>query len=145
MKLLLHLVLLFALVSPSPTHADEVYPRTGFATKLSTNAHGVRGSAEIVDARTIRLSHFYYDGAGPKVFVYLATANTQAAISNGIAIGNELSHTAYSDATITVTLPISGPILDGYSTISIWCVEFKVNFGSGVFLQNTYLPIVLSN
>ena len=145
MRLALHLMLLLALLTPMPTHAEATYPRTGFATKLSTNAHGVRGLAEIVDARTIRLSHFYYDGAAPKVFVYLATANTQAAISSGIAIGNELSHTAYSDATITVTLPITGPTLDGYSTLSIWCVEFKVNFGSGVFLQNTYLPIVLSN
>ena len=54
MKLALHLVLLFVLMAPAPTRAQTTYPRAGWVAKLSTNQHGVRGFAEIVDARTVR-------------------------------------------------------------------------------------------
>ena len=143
MKLALHLVLLFVLMAPTPAHAQTTYPRTGWVAKLSTNQHGVRGFAEIVDARTVRLTHFYYDGEGPRVYAYVGISNTNSALGSGLVMEQQLNGKgAYADATITLTLPITGPTLDNHAAISIWCADFKVNFGSGSFLQNTYLPVL---
>jgi hypothetical protein len=144
MKLTLLFVLLVGLVAPAPTQAQITYPRAGWVAKLSTNAHGVRGFAEIVDARTVRLTHFYYDGGGPAVYAYLAPSNTNSAFETGLVMEQRLNGKgAYTDSTITLTLPITGPNLDNVSAISIWCADFKVNFGSGSFMGNTFLPIVL--
>ena len=137
------LLALLGLILPTPTRAATTYPRAGWVARLSTNQHGVRGFAEIVDARTVRLNHFYYDGGGPRVYAYLGISNTNSALGSGLVMEQLLNGKgAYADATITLTLPITGPTLDDYAAISIWCADFKVNFGSGSFLQSVYLPII---
>lgn len=120
---------------------DAPYPRAGWTTKLSTLQHGVSGTAEIGDERTIVLRNFNYDGGGPRVYAYLATANTNAAIESGLVTVQQLNRPGnpYVNETITVTLPASAT-LDGYTVISIWCADFKVNFGSGVFRGRTFVP-----
>jgi hypothetical protein len=144
MRFALLLALLFVLCAPSPSHAQTKYPRAGWVAKLSTNAHGVRGFAEIVDAHTVRLTHFYYDGGGPSVYAYLAPSNTNVAFETGLVMEQRLNgNGAYADAVITLTLPITGPNLDTMTAISIWCADFKVNFGSGSFMGQTFLPVVL--
>ena len=140
------LLMLVGTMSSAPTHAATTYPRTGWVARLSTNAHGVRGIAQIVDARTVRLSHFYYDGGGPRVYAYLGISNTNSALGSGLVMEQQLNGKgAYADATITLTLPISGPTLDDYTALSIWCADFKVNFGSGSFMNNTFLPLLERN
>ena len=140
------LLALVGLMLPTPTRATTIYPRAGWVARLSTNQHGVRGFAEIVDARTVRLNHFYYDGGGPRVYAYVGISNTNSALGSGLVMEQQLNGKgAYADATITLTLPISGPTLDDYAAISIWCADFKVNFGSGSFMGSTFLPIVLAN
>ncbi len=118
-----------------PTYAQAGQP------SLSTLQHGVGGTAEIVDERTIVLRNFNYDGGGPQVYAYLATTNTNAAIESGQVTVQQLNRAGvpYVNETITVTLPASAT-LDGYTTISIWCADFKVNFGSGVFRGRTFVP-----
>lgn len=59
------------------------YPRAGWETHLTPMGHGVNGTATILDERTIRLTHFSYDGAAPDMYVYLATNKTSAAFQNG--------------------------------------------------------------
>lgn len=146
MRLVLQLALLFVLMAPAPTHAQVTYPRAGWAARLSTHAHGVRGFAEIVDAHTVRLTHFYYDGGGPQVYAYLAGSNTNTAFETGLVMEQKLNgRGAYTDATITLTLPITGPNLDSVTAISIWCADFKVNFGSGSFMGSTFLPMLMRN
>lgn len=53
--------------------AQTNYPRAGWETHLTQTGHGVKGTATILDERTIRLTHFSYDGAAPDMYVYLAT------------------------------------------------------------------------
>ena len=113
-----------------PQTCIDIYPRAGHTAKLSSLAHGVAGTVTIVDARTIRITGFRYDGTGPLVYVYLGRDNSFAAFNSGRAIGAVLQRRPYVDETIDVQLP-EGQTLDGFTAVSIWCVEFKVNFGSG--------------
>lgn len=135
----------------TPAHAQSSdYPRAGWTTTLTTNAHGVSGTAEIIDARTIRLTNFNYDGGGPQVYAYLGATNDDDAFADGLAIGELLTRpgTPYVDATVDLVLPAE-LTLDGYDAISIWCVDFRVNFGSGTFAPadngdgpRVYLPLM---
>jgi hypothetical protein len=135
-------------VATSPTLATEfetatAYPRAGWKAKLSTLQHGVSGTAEILDERTIVLRNFNYDGGGPSVYAYLAPVNTNAAFETGVATVQRLNRAGvpYVNETITVTLPATAT-LDSYTAISIWCADFRVNFGSGIFRGSTFVPLL---
>ena len=121
---------LLTLITPTVTLADPA--RTGAMTELSTLAHQVSGTATIVSTNAIRIDDFTYDGGGPAVYFYLGTNNTQQAFVHGIPIGGLLTGQVFSGNTVTVTLP-AGQTLDGYNAISVWCVDFAANFGSGNF------------
>jgi hypothetical protein len=110
------------------------YPRAGYEAELSTLAHNVSGTATIVDANTILIEHFNYDGDGPAVYFYLGTEDAQAAFESGIPIGPLLTGTVYNDDEVVVHLTGS-TTLDGYNGISVWCVDFVANFGSGTFID----------
>ena len=128
-------------LAAAATQNDTPYPRAGWSTQLSTLAHGVSGKVTIVDAQTIVLSEFNYDGGGPRVYAYLGITNTNAAFEAGLPIGPLLTRAnpAYVSDTLTLTLPAS-QTLDGYTAIAIWCTDFKVNFGSGLFAAPALTP-----
>ena len=110
------------------------YPRAGYEAQLSTLAHGVSGTVTIVDADTLVVENFNYDGGGPAVYFYLGTENTQAAFIAGIPIGPLQSGTVYTNDELVLHLP--GPqTFDGYHAISVWCVDFNANFGSATFVK----------
>lgn len=115
---------------------EYAYARAGWTADLSTLAHGVDGVVEIIDERTIVIREFDYDGSGPAVYAYLGTSNTNSAFENGLRMMPLLTRPGqpYANDTITVTLPLNGPNLDGYTAISIWCFDVKFNFGSGLFV-----------
>ena len=106
-------------------------PAAGSTATLATYYHGVNGTATVLDEQTVKIEHFTYDGGGPAVYFYLGTNASYNAFLNGIPIGNQLTR-AYSNETVTVSLP-AGQTLEGYNAISVWCAEFKVDFGSGTF------------
>ncbi len=111
----------------------DAYPRAGWTADLSTLAHGVDGIVTIVDADTVQVDHFFYDGRGVSVYFYLATANNTNAFKVGQRIGPQLLGTAYSDGSLTIDLP-AGLTLDGQNAISVWCEVADANFGSGSFV-----------
>ena len=120
-------------VTPSDCPAPG-YARAGWVANLSTLQHGVSGKVTIVDARTVRLTEFNYDGGGPQVYAYLGADNSDAAFQAGRVIGPQLNRAgpAYVNATLELQLP-PGQTLDEFAAVSIWCAEFRVNFGSGGF------------
>lgn len=120
-------------VQPSDC-APPGYARAGWVATLSMLQHGVSGKVTIVDARTLRLTEFNYDAGGPQVYAYLGSDNSNAAFFAGRIIGPRLNRgsPAYVNATLELQLP-EGQTLDGYNALSIWCVEFRANFGSGAF------------
>lgn len=113
----------------------DPYPRAGWQAPLvGTPSHGVSGVVTIVDADTIQVDHFYYDGTGISVYFYLGADATRASFTNGRRIGPQLLGPAFVDASMAIDLP-AGTTLDGANAISVWCEVVHIDFGSGTFVQ----------
>ncbi|XP_029659109.1 protein Skeletor, isoforms B/C isoform X3 [Formica exsecta] len=98
--------------------------------KLSELHHGVSGEVYAVDARTLFIKDFTYDGEGPAAFFY--AGNSKGPGSNGFRVRDERGTTnvlkRYRKKDITLTLP-DGKTLNNIKWFSVWCDEFSVNFG----------------
>jgi hypothetical protein len=115
------------------------YPRVGYEAYLKTIFHNVSGKVTIVDTNTLAVENFTYDGVGPSVYFYLGTEISDVAFANGLRILPLLTGTAYNNSKLVLNL--TGPsTLDNYNAISVWCEDFHVDFGSGVFLD--YDPFI---
>jgi Electron transfer DM13 len=112
--------------------AQAPYAKAGWQATLSTAAHGVRGTATILDADTYRVDNFFYDGGGITVYFYLGATDTRQAFTNGLSTGPNLLGTAYNGGSLTIDLP-PGQTFDNYRAISVWCTAAGVSFGSGTF------------
>ena len=111
--------------------AAQSYPRANWFATLSTLQHGVSGTVTIVDERTLRLDNFNYDGTAPAAYVYVTEVDSRASQIAGRSVGPQITQ-AFSNASITIQLP-AGQTLDSFGAVSIWCVTFRANFGSGTF------------
>ena len=120
------------LVVTNPAMTDGS-PFIGSTATLATIEEGVSGTATIVDAQTIRVDNFYFNGGGISVYFRLGTNNTSAAFGSGLTLGDQLVGHIYNNATVVLNLP-SGQTIDGYNAISVYCVDANVNFGSGAFI-----------
>jgi Electron transfer DM13 len=123
---------LFLVVSISVL-ASDIGPFVGATATLSTIEEGVSGTATVIDAQTIQVEHFYYEGGRISVFFRLGTNDTKTAFGNGISLGDQLVTHSYTNATLTLSLP-AGQSLEGYNAISVYCVSANVDFGSGAFI-----------
>lgn len=108
----------------SSTHA-----KVGQTAELTTYAHGVRGTARIVDDCTIVIEHFYYDGGGIDVRVYGGIGGDY---EHGFVSSPNILGTAYMDGMLEVQLPI-GKTLDDLDGLSVWCVAAELSLGDGLF------------
>lgn len=113
-----------------PGGCTEDHAMVGWVASLTTNSHNVSGQATIVDDCTIRIDNFNYDGGGlPDVFVYAGLNGDYAA---GFAVSDNLYGMSHTDETLTLTLP-QIRTMDDLNGISVWCVQARVDFGSGMF------------
>jgi len=113
-----------------PGGCTQDHTMVGWVASLSTIAHNVSGQATIVDDCTIRIDNFNYDGGGlPDVFVY---AGLDGDYHGGFPIGENLYGMSHTDETLTLTLPQTRT-LDDLNGISVWCVQARADFGSGMF------------
>lgn len=110
----------------------QMMPGIGYQTALSTGSHNVSGTVSVLDANTIVVEDFTFDGAGLSVFFYLGTSDTT--FSSGLPIGPELVGTVFDGTqdSFTIDLP-AGTTVDGYNAVSVWCVVADVSFGDGTF------------
>ena len=134
---LIRTVICLAAVQGGVIYAQDTYPRAGWFTELSTMFHDVSGTVVIIDEDSLRVDNFSYDGGGLPggVYFYLGESDTQTAFESGLLAGENLFGTSY-DGTgdpLSFDLP-SGTTLDPYDAISVWCVDARVNFGSGTFI-----------
>ena len=115
--------------------AGPISPTVGSQATFTTIDENVSGTATIVDEDTIRFDDFTYDGGGGNVYFYLGANDTDSDFENGLRIGGLLSGNVFdgTQGPIFVDLPI-GETVDGYHAVSVWCVKFSANFGSGEFL-----------
>ncbi|XP_041786217.1 protein Skeletor, isoforms B/C isoform X1 [Anopheles merus] len=115
--------------------ADQTSALQGYyGTKigdLSELHHGVSGSVYAVDARTLFLKNFNYDGEGPAAYFYVG--NTRAPNNKGAhRLRDERGRAGvlrrYRNEDITLSLP-EGKTLRDIRWFSVWCDDFSVNFG----------------
>ena len=110
----------------------STHERVGWTAEITDGGvgHGVSGHAEIIDDCTVRITDFEFDGSGPNVHVYGAADGN---FSSGFSMTDALARpTPYEGETIIAKLP-EGESLDNLDAISVWCVDFEVDFGSGTF------------
>ncbi|CAG7836850.1 unnamed protein product [Allacma fusca] len=104
--------------------------RGKYIGRLAKREHKVSGEVYAVDARTIHIRGFNYDGAGPDAFFW--TGFTEHPSPQGIIIPNERGTKevlgAYNNQDITITLP-DGLTLRDVKWLAVWCRAFEVNFG----------------
>ena len=133
MRPLALLLALTAGVAAAPL-ALATSPEIGWRADLATLYHNVSGTATILDADTLRIENFTYDGGGLDVYFYLGADESKAAFSSGLSVGPQLLGQAFdgSQSPLTIDLP-PGATIDGYHAISVWCVDVDVSFGQGTF------------
>ncbi|XP_050536003.1 protein Skeletor, isoforms B/C-like isoform X2 [Daktulosphaira vitifoliae] len=97
---------------------------------LKSYHHGLGGDVYAVDARTLHIRNFVYDGDGPAAYFY--GSNGKQPGINGLKIRDESGSTnplkKYSGDHLTITLP-EGLTLHDIKWFYVWCEDFAVNFG----------------
>ncbi|MCA9565439.1 MAG: DM13 domain-containing protein, partial [Myxococcales bacterium] len=112
------------------TGCGSTHPHIGWVADLETHFHGVSGRATIVDDCTIEITNFNFDGGGVDVRVYGANDGNY---ETGFPMTEDLHRAeAYVSETVIAVIP-DGRSLDDVDGISVWCIDFTVDFGSGLF------------
>nr|XP_027202937.1 protein Skeletor, isoforms B/C-like [Dermatophagoides pteronyssinus] len=109
---------------------------------LTTLAHGVRSDPiTIVDAQTILIPNFWYDGLGPAAYWWATRGPRQS--PQGLRLKNEKGSVrplpAYHGETIMLMLPDTKTIYD-FDWLGIWCEEFQADFGHIHIPQHVRVP-----
>lgn len=107
------------------------HPNVGQMAILSTLSHEVAGQVLIKDNCTIEVTSFTYDGGGPSVFFYGGIDGDYT--EQGFAFGPMLNGNVYNNDTLTITLDTPAQ-LDKMNGVSVWCADFSVSFGDGLFM-----------
>ncbi len=115
----------------SAAFAPPTYMRACLQAEITPIFHDAEGTATLLDERRILVENFTYDGTAPLVFFKLGKTDAYVDFVIGTTIGPQLTR-AYASESVTLELP-PGQDLDGYGAISVWCEQFSVDFGSGVF------------
>ena len=120
-----------AIDNQAMTGCEKTHARVGQSGFFMTYSHNVSGKAEVIDDCTIKISQFSYDGGGPLVYFYAAIDHNYDSDS-AFAMGNLLTGTVFNDDEIILKLP-NGKTLDDLNGLSVWCIDFKANFGDLTF------------
>jgi len=110
--------------------------------------HDISGEAYALDSKTILIKGFTYDGEGPDAF-FLAGTSGRPSKNGDVVLGYpfEGKHYSYDDKTIPIlgefagdkniilSLP-PGKTVDQLKWLSVWCRDYKINFGHVNFPTN---------
>ncbi|XP_058807358.1 protein Skeletor, isoforms B/C [Phymastichus coffea] len=109
--------------------------------KLSSFHHGVSGEVYAVDARTLFIKDFNYDGEAPAAWFFAGNSKTVGV--NGFKLRDEQGTLnplkRYRKKDVTLTLP-EGKTLSNIKWFSVWCEEFAINFGDVKIPRNFEHP-----
>ncbi|KAE9527613.1 hypothetical protein AGLY_012893, partial [Aphis glycines] len=121
------------------TSAAEYYGK--YLGPLKSYHHGLGGDVYAVDARTLHIRNFVYDGEGPAAYFY--GSNGKQPGINGYRIRDEKATTnplkRYRNEHLTITLP-EGLTLHDIKWFYVWCEDFSVNFGDVKIPYNLDYP-----
>ena len=107
----------------------------GSTASLIEHAHDVGGTATLVDAQTIEITGFSYDGEGIDARFFLVQDGAAFDTTNEIS-GNLVGTGPYRDDTLTLTIPTTVDPTS-WDAITLWCIPFGASFGSGVFASGS--------
>jgi hypothetical protein len=107
---------------------DSETSKAGYVGDFSNLAHGVSGSAKVIDNCTIEITMFNFDGQAPNVQFY-AGNNVTFTGSEAFAIGGRIDGTRYVNQTVVLRIP-NGKTVEDFDSLSVWCVEFGADFGN---------------
>ncbi|XP_046909339.2 protein Skeletor, isoforms B/C isoform X2 [Dermatophagoides farinae] len=121
---------------------DVDLPRPLELPGLNTLAHGVRSSPiTIVDAQTILIPNFWYDGLGPAAYWWATRGPRQS--PQGLRLKDEKGSVrplrAYHGETVMLMLPDTKTVYD-FDWLGIWCEDFQVDFGHVHIPQHVRVP-----
>ncbi|XP_014221309.1 protein Skeletor, isoforms B/C [Trichogramma pretiosum] len=109
--------------------------------KLSELEHGVSGEVYAVDARTLFIKDFTYDGEGPAAWFY--AGHSKSVGTNGFKVRDERGTfdllRRYRKKDITLMLP-EGKTLANIKWFSVYCDDYAVNFGDVKIPRNFDYP-----
>ncbi|XP_063389270.1 uncharacterized protein LOC134675052 isoform X4 [Cydia fagiglandana] len=98
---------------------------------LTQLEHGVRGHVYAVDARTLYIQGFYYDGEGPAAYFYVGTSGAPSA-TGATRLRDDRGSTnplrKYRGEGVALSLPDNLTLKD-IKWFAVWCDEYSVNFG----------------
>ena len=117
--------------TPEARACGSTHAMVGHVGEFSNKAHGVSGKAEIVSDCEIKITNFNYDGGGIGVRIYGAKDRQ---FKRGKSLSDELVGTKFNDGQLNVFLP-EGTTFDNIDSLSVWCVDYAVDFGSLYFAQ----------
>ncbi|GJQ83272.1 hypothetical protein Trydic_g8864 [Trypoxylus dichotomus] len=102
-------------------------------------AHDLQsGPIEIINATSIHITEFFYDGQGPDAYFWVGRGLPS---EDGTRIPDEYGSVAplsmYEGKNITLHLPSNLTTFD-VDYLAVWCVKYKHNFGH-VFMNERYI------
>ena len=113
-----------------PSNCASTHPAVGRSAPLVGLAHAVEGTVTVLDDCTLEVSGFGYDGGGPAVYFFGGSGRDY--VNRAIPLGPALNGRLYADDTLRLTLP-EGRTFDDVDSLSVWCFEFRANFGDAFF------------
>uniref|UniRef100_A0A8D8ZRQ2 Protein Skeletor, isoforms B/C n=1 Tax=Cacopsylla melanoneura TaxID=428564 RepID=A0A8D8ZRQ2_9HEMI len=122
-------------------------PARQIITQLSRRSHGVTsGSVELIDAKTIIIPEFTYNGAGKDTYFWVGVGPQPS--SKGFKVPDEYGYLdplrIYNNETIKLELPGDLTIFD-IDWLSIYDVASAENFGSVIVPDAPNVPPALSS
>lgn len=116
--------------------------------------HGIGGSAYAIDSNTILIKDFTYDGEGPDAFFWAGNSDKPTIKATRKPFINVVlpypfngEHPTYTDRNIEILPQFTGSqdivlkVPEPYSVedlrwLSVWCRDYKINFGHITFPEN---------
>lgn len=140
-------------VSDSTSNLRQAIPLGSFVNYY----HGIGGSAYAIDSHTILIKDFTYDGEGPDAFFWAGNSSKPTIKATRKPFINVVlpypfngEHPTYTDRNIDILPQFTGTqdivlkVPEPYSVedlrwLSVWCRDYKINFGHITFPENLRL------
>jgi hypothetical protein len=103
--------------------------KIGQVANLIKRQHNVSGTAKVINDCSIKVSNFNFDGGGVDVVFYGAQNGDY---KKGFSISDNIFGKSFNNATYLISLKVGD--LDKLNSLSLWCVDFNVSFGDGLFV-----------
>ena len=106
-------------------------PQVGWIAEIDGHHHGVAGTAVIVDASTIEIADFHYDGGGLNTRVYLLADGED--FHADFELTDNLVGEEFDGDVLELVIPDEASF-EEWNLLTLWCVPAAVSFGDGVFV-----------